>query len=245
MTDNQQYYSVEENAAAPDAAQEPIYVPPVYIAAPVGEKAKSKKKDHVLSLPARIGLWMVGVPAGISILFGCVMLWIWGLGYLGVIPANDARETGGNEFNYPYNGDEPFNYYDYFENYFDDHFGDYFGGGNNGGSDGSTPPAPQTEGTPGVGVTIQQIDLDFVIEDRYDSGLVILEIREDSSLAGTEAKLNDLIVAANGIPTPDIDTFTNLLYETGVGGEMTLTIARFVNGVASTFTVDVTLIDIG
>jgi|GEM_PF-1680261 len=203
--------------------------------------AKEKKaSQHLLSAPARVLLWILGVIVGVTLLFGCGIFWVWGLDYLGVIDY-DRTNDGKNEFNQGSSYDEFEEFYDYFN--------DYFGGSiiapddPSGGDDGSQ--ADPQNGTPGIGVTIQEIPtLDFVIEDKYTGGLVIAEISPTGALAGTEVQTGDLIVAANGEATPTIDALDVQLKATGVGGEMVLTLARFVNGVATTYEVTITLIDL-
>ena len=43
----------------------------------------SAPKSHILSLPARIGLWIVGVAVGATLLMLCAVAWVFGIGYLG------------------------------------------------------------------------------------------------------------------------------------------------------------------
>lgn len=187
---------------------------------------------------ARILLWVVGIVVGATLLFGCGIFWVWGLDYLGVIDYNRTND-GKNEFNQGSSYDEFEEFYDYFN--------DYFGGSMiipDAPDDGGNSSEPQA-GTPGIGVTIQEISsLEFAIDEKYTGGLVVVEISPTGALVGTDVQIGDLIVAANGVPTPTIDDLDVQLKATGVGGEMVLTVARFVNGVATTYDVTITLIDL-
>jgi len=228
------YYVPEQQA---DPGRQPVYTSqPDYVQQPVyTEAAPTRQRPgsaHFFSLPARIGLWFVGIIAGVTIVFGCGLLWIWGLNYLGVIDTEKAAAPQTNEFNG--SGDD----YSEFEEFYD-YFDDFFGS-NPGGSEDNSGTA---EGTPGIGVTIQEVILDFTIENKYNAGLVIIEISENGALVGTEAQVGDLIVAVNGAACPNIDTLDAQLKATGIGGQMVLTLARYTNGVASTFDVTITLID--
>jgi len=202
----------------------------------VRDYAASQKR---LSAPARVLLWILGIIVGITLLFGCGIFWVWGLDYLGVIDFNPVND-GKNEFNQESGYEEFEEFYDYFN--------DYFGGsmiipGSPDENNGSNSD-PQ-KGTPGIGVTIQQVsELEFVIDEKYTGGLVVLEINDKGALVGTQVKVGDLIVAANGAETRAIEDLDAQLSATGVGGEMVLTVARFENGVATTYEETVTLIDI-
>lgn len=188
------------------------------------------------SLPARIGMWFVGVIVGLTLIFACGIFWAWGLEYIGLIDTgrNNASQSDGSNSQ---GGSD----YSEFEDFYD-YFGGYFGNMPSGGE--SQDGQSQTQPTPGIGVTIRQIQLDFIIDDTYSAGLVIEEINEKGALAGTEAKVGDLIVAVNGQPCPTMDALDVFLQQTGIGGEMVMTLARYTNGVASTFEVPITLIDI-
>jgi len=192
--------------------------------------------SRFFSLPARIGMWFVGVIVGLTLIFGCGIFWVWGLNYIGLIDT-DRNVPPTNEFNSP-NGDDYSEFEDFY-NYFDDYFGGMPG---NGGSSGQE--SQDSQPTAGIGVTIQEVTLEFTIEDTYDAGLIIVDINEKGALAGTEAKVGDLIVAVNGEKCTTIDELDVFLKETGIGGVMTLTVARYTNGVAATFEVPITLIDV-
>lgn len=209
----------------------------------------SRKKDavslRIFSLPARIGMWIVGTVAGITIIFGCALFWIWGINAIDTIGADKTAPSGSNEFNQPSGDSDGYGGYNDFEDFYE-YFNDFFDGygyGSNDNGGGSSSDEPQS-GTPGIGVTIQQLPLDFVIEDKYTAGLVIIEINPNGALVGTEAQVGDLIVAANGSPCTSFEDLDAELQATGVGGEMILTVARFENGVAGTFEISITLIDI-
>ncbi len=201
-------------------------------------KACSASQRRV-SMPARVLLWILGTIVGITLLFGCGIFWVWGLDYLGVIDFNPVN-NGKNEFNQDSGYEEFEDFYDYFD--------DYFGGsmiipGSPDENSGSNSD-PQ-KGTPGIGVTIQEVSvLEFAIDDKYTGGLVVLEISPTGALVGTQVQVGDLIVAANGAETRTIDDLDAQLSATGVGGEMVLTVARFENGVATTYEETITLIDL-
>jgi len=189
---------------------------------------------------AKVLLWVLGSIVGITILFGCGIFWIWGLDYLGVIDFDRAPVSGQNEFN------QPADDYDEFEEFYD-YFDDYFSGQlpDNGFSDGGDDSAAPQAGTPGIGVTIQEINqLDIPVDETYVGGLVVLDINPAGALVGKDIQIGDLIVAANGNPITTIDGLDVELIATGVGGEMTLTVARFVEGVAQTHEIEITLIDV-
>lgn len=189
------------------------------------------------SLPARIGMWFVGVIVGLTLIFGCGIFWVWGLNYIGVIDTDKNVAPQTNEFNAP-DGDEYSEFEDFY-NYFDDYFGGYTDP-----SGSEEDESSVAEGTAGIGVTIQEVTLEFTIDDTYNAGMVIVEINEKGAFAGTEAQVGDLIVAVNGEACPTIEALDVFLQETGIGGTMTVTLARYTNGVADTFEVPVTLIDI-
>jgi len=224
--ENNTYYLSEQRSVPYGAGQ------PVQEAQPVPEKAVSGSAQF-FSLPARIGMWFVGVIVGLTLIFGCGIFWVWGLNYIGLIDTERNAAPQPNDFNQ--SGDDYSEFEDFY-NYFDDYFG--------GPVAGDDEESDAAASTPGIGVTIQEITLEFTIEDKYDAGLVIVEINEKGAFAGTDAQVGDLIVAVNGEKCPNIDTLDVFLQETGIGGEMIVTLARYTNGVASTFEVPVTLIDI-
>ena len=231
MNQNEQYlenYSSEtaQGCSAPENVQRPV----------------RQEKNNRPNILARALLGAVGTVVGATLLFGCFVFWVWGLDYLGVISYDGGSDSGRNEFNQDSGGYSEYDdFYDYFE--------DYFGG--NGGmiippESGNDPSdsAPQN-GTPGIGVTIQEIpELDFAIDDIYTSGIVVVEINPKGALVGKDIQVGDLIVAANGEPCPNIEALDIQLKKVGVGGEMTLTVARYVAGVASTHDITITLVDI-
>lgn len=212
----------------------------VYRANPAGESAKEKSANGGIGTAAKVLLWILGSIVGITLLFGCGIFWAWGLDYLGVIDFDRAPVSGQNEFN------QPADDYDEFEEFYD-YFDDYFSGQlpNNGFSDGGDDSAAPQAGTPGIGVTIQEINqLDIPVDETYVGGLVVIDINPAGALVGKDIQIGDLIVAANGIPITTIDGLDVELNATGVGGEMTLTVARFVEGVAQIHEIEITLIDI-
>lgn len=241
---------------------------------PEGEKKPEKKADpksYMFSFPARVGMWIVGVIAGLTIIFGCGIVWMLGLDYLGVIDRADESEKNGTYNFYIYGDNEAVpqtpnagGSYEDFENFlddffsnggssedFDEYFGDFFGGDFNGGSnDGSNAPenngGSQTQpqaGTPGLGITVVELTLDFAIEDKYTAGLVIDTIEDYSSFVGTEVKENDMIVAAEGKAISTVAELKACYADRAIGDEVGLTIARYSNGVATTFDVTVKLIE--
>lgn len=230
--ENNAYPTIEPPVApdsdyAPRQDDQPVQIEYVYDEPSCGAA-------RFFSLPARVGMWFVGVAVGVTLIFACVIFWIWGLNYLGVIDT-DKSVPSGNEFNQ--SGDD----YSEFEEFYD-YFDDFFGG-IGGSDDGQDEGGTASDSKPGIGVTIQALVLDFVIEDTYSAGLVIVEISEKGALAGTAAQVGDLIVAVNGEACPSFDALDAHIAQAGIGGELTLTLARFINGVASTFDVTITLID--
>ncbi len=200
------------------------------------------------SLLARAALWTVGGAVGVTLLFACVLVWIGGLRYLGVIDGSTKQPTG-NTYNLyitdPEGGQSGSgDQYGDFEDFFGDFFGtpgsgdfsDYFGMFGN--PDGST--TPNNSVTPGIGIKAVALELDFTIDDKYTAGLVIDTIEDYSPLNGTEVQVNDMIVAANGTPTPTVDALKTQF--TAVGDDVTLTIARYNGGVPTTFEVTVKLV---
>ncbi len=206
---------------------------------PAGDTQRQRPGSaDFFSLPARVCMWFVGVIVGLTLLFACGIFWVWGLDYIGLIDTgrDNVTQSGGSG---PQGGD-----YSEFEDFYD-YFGGYFGNmPSGGGNQGDQGGQSQNQPTAGIGVTIRQIPLDFIIDDTYSAGLVIEEINEKGALAGTEAKVGDLIVAVNGEPCPTMEVLDKHLQQTGIGGQMTMTLARYTNGVASTFDVTITLIDI-
>lgn len=209
-------------------------------------------KSHILSLPARIGLWIVSVAVGATLLMLCAVAWVFGIGYLGDALSADKQPVTpdspypGFSFGSGNGGESDSTDDDFFISPDDDFpWGDFFGGStpDNDSNDGGSSSAPQANGTPGMGVTVSAIEPEFAI-DGYTGGLLIIAIKEKSAFEGLDVKVNDLILAVNGTATPDLDSFDKELVGYEVGDEITLTIARYKSGVASTFDVDITLIDI-
>lgn len=235
MNQNEQYLDTYANGTIQE-----------YSAAELAERrARAERPEKKTGRPnafVRGLMWAFGIIVGATVLFGCLIFWVWGLDYLGVIDYNNQSNPGKNEFNQDSGGYSEFeDFYDYFNDYFGENGGVIIPP--NGGS-GSAPANPQS-GTPGIGVTIQELpQLDFAIDDTYTAGLVVVEINPKGALVGTDVQVGDLIVAANGSPCPSIDALDLELKATGVGGEMTLTVARFVAGVATTHEVTITLVDI-
>jgi len=217
---------------------------------------------------ARTCMWIVGIIAGLTVIFTCVLVWIAGLRYLGVIDDPGAE---------PVKQPDIYNYYIYGDSsgQLPDGFDDFFGSGEednegeekedpsgsqtpeNGGeqpeggqegeqtpdSSGEKPAEPQS-GNPGLGITIIALELEFTIDGKYNSGMVITAFADNSSFNGTEVQVNDMIVAANGIPTPTPDDLKAHFAGKSVGDELKLTIARYKDGVATTFDVTVKLVPI-
>ena len=234
---------------------------------PDGEQKPDKKaepKSYMFSFPARVGMWIVGVIAGLTVIFGCGIVWMLGLDYLGVIDRADSQEKNGT-YNFYIYGDNSAvpqtpnagDSYEDFENFLDDffgngggsedfseYFGDFYGGGanGNGGANGGAETQPKA-GTPGLGITVVELTLDFAIEDKYTAGLVIDTIEDYSSFVGTEVKENDMIVAAEGKAVSTVEELKACYADRSIGDEVGLTIARYSNGVAETFDVTVKLIE--
>lgn len=57
-------------------------------------------------------------------------------------------------------------------------------------------------------------------------GFMIVSIDEDSSFAGTEAQVNDIITAIDGEPVEDLQDISNLLLRYSPGDEITVTLYR-------------------
>lgn len=213
--------------------------------------ANAEAKSHLFSLPARVGMWTVGIIAGLTIIFGCVVIWILGLDYLGVIDKAPKKNDTYNFYIYGDNSAVPQTPsaggdYEDFENFLEDFFGS--GGANGGyfinpfgGEQGGTQTEPQA-GTPGLGIKAVEITLDFAIEDKYTAGVVIDTIEEYSSFVGTPVKENDLIVAAEGKTVTTVAQLKQCYANKSVGDEIDLVVARYSNGVASTFEVTVKLV---
>lgn len=66
-------------------------------------------------------------------------------------------------------------------------------------------------------------------------GICVQETTEGSPAHGLLLP-NDLIIAANGIPTPKLNDLTRILYRSGVGTEVTLTVMRGVREMTVTIT---------
>lgn len=71
--------------------------------------------------------------------------------------------------------------------------------------------------------------------------LVIAGISEDSSLAGTQAEVGDLIVAVNGEDMDDSSVLLDLIETGAVGDTLTLTLCRIESRTYKTSTFDVTI----
>lgn len=234
----------------PEANAMPVYYPQNLSEAPDAPRQKRERPDASfrISVPARIFLWIVGIIVGATLVFGSFLLWMFGLNYLGVlpescVPAQQNGSSGQNEFN-----SDPFgDYKDYFDYFFGEGgiYGNPGGGnGGNGGNEGGNGGGSQSQGTPGLGVTVTPLELDFTIDNIYKTGLVIVTIADDSAFIGTEVAVNDLIVAVEGKPVAQVSDMSEIFAARGVGGKVDFTIARYENGVASTFNVTVTLVDI-
>lgn len=267
--DNSEYTTSRENEYVPAEYSAPSA--PVTYREPERAPERETEKTvpgsaRFFSLPARIGLWTVGAAAGLTILFACVLVWVGGLRYLGAIESPEKELPQGNTYNFYVNGEEvqpdsgsgqTDDYEDFFNDYFGDFFGGIFGnddifgdfgalpgdggiyGGNN--EDDDEFYAEEQSSNAGLGIKAVAIQLDFKIDDKYTAGIVIDTIEDYSSFIGTDVKENDMIVAANGKPTPDVDALRE--HFTKVGDDITLLIARYNNGVADTFEVTVKLVE--
>lgn len=242
----------------------PITIRSYETAAPAQPQKKAAKKARSgLSLPARIGLWIVGVASGLTILMLCAVAWIFGISYIDDAvngkqqPAAPQQSSGSNgQSGNSGNGSNFF--------YFPDGSGGFYipGNGNGNGGSGSYPGSsifPDINGNdddddeagssdptgakPGIGATVSELKPDLPIEG-YSSGILIQSLREDSAFAGKDVKPYDLILAMDGAPTPTLDALDEQLTKHNVGDKVTVTLARYESGVARLFTVDIELIDI-
>lgn len=252
MENNEYNYQSTEQNDVPEA--------PTYTTATKPEpttKTRTAKK-HRLSTAARVCMWIVGSIAGLTIIFTCVLVWISGLQYIGVIGSGTEKteETvpSGDTYNFFIYDDtitdqlpsvDPDDDSGSSADDFEDYFGGFFGGESGSEDDSSEDDeaAQQQSGTPGLGITIVALELQFAIDDKYTGGLVIDTIEDYSSFVGTEVRVNDMIVAAEGEPTPLPADLKAQFEGKSVGDEITLTIARYTNGVAETFDVTVNLIE--
>lgn len=237
----------------PEKSEVPLYATFGKSAEDVARRAAKKPKGshttvmlRIFGKAARTWMWIVGVIVGITLIFLCVLAWIYGLQFLGYLDNNSSKvETqSGDTYNFyvfdgSANGNGSFNSQDDFEDYFNEFFSN--GNGDNSGEDAADPDTQS--GTPGLGITITPLELQFTIDDKYTAGLVIYTIEENSSFTGTDVQVNDMIVAIDGIATPDTNTLKNFLATKAVGDEVTVTVARYKTGVAATFDVTVNLID--
>ncbi|MBQ4312918.1 MAG: PDZ domain-containing protein, partial [Clostridia bacterium] len=194
-------------------------------------------KGHLLSAPARVLLWVVGVVLGATIIFGCVLFWIFGINYLRGEVTPPYMGGGSQQEEQAPSGDD-----DFFFSLPDGNNGG--SGGSNDGNDNSGNGSSETvpNHSAGLGITIVELQLEFEMEGGYTSGLVITEFAQPSAFDGTAAKVNDMIVAADGVATPEINALKYMLSKKSVGDTMELTLARYENGVAKTFDVTVKLI---
>lgn len=240
--ENNNLYTNAQSTLPPPAQPQPIIQP-----APAAQPAESK---HRLSLPARIGLWAVGIVCGITLLMLCAVAWVFGTNYLRdtamgekppvqqqTPPEHDDGEDffmlpDGNGGYIPWDGDP-----DAFNDFFNDYFGNY-GGITSGSDEQAEDDAPKA----GMGITAQEFVPDIPIEG-YSGGLLIAEIREDGAFAGLDVKVNDLIVAFNGHASPTFAELDKVLGLCQPGDNATVTLARYKNGSAEIFDIEITLID--
>lgn len=225
------------------APQQQFYSLPQYVqGTPVYTQSnfvQSTEKKHRFSTPARVLMWICGIAASVTLLFGCAVLWMLGIRALQNAVATPETSNGSGSGGY-YSGDDYGFGYGYgggFEDFPD--YGDfgsmlpYF----------DIPSTPAEASSAGLGISAAAIELEFDIDGIYSAGLVIVKINEGSSFEGTEARENDLIVAMDGTKTPDLNTLKTLLGKKQPGDSAELTIARYEKGVASTYELTVTLID--
>lgn len=79
------------------------------------------------------------------------------------------------------------------------------------------------------------------IKELPQGSLVIAGISEDSTLAGTEAQVGDLIIAVNGQDMDDSSVLLDFIEKGSVGDKLTLTLCRIENRTYKTTTFDVTI----
>ena len=220
------------NAAyAQPASPPPPHCPPDGFMPPrPGMRPPCPPPRRVLSAPARVLLWILGVIVGVTVVFGCVVFWMFGINYVYssfiAQPGSSASEQqtpDGNEFFF----------------YYPDGEGGYSI------TEPTTPDGSTQSGSKaGLGVTVGQLELEFNVDGIYDCGLLIMSINEDSAFTGTDVRVNDLIVAAEGVAIETIDELSVVLDARKPGDKVSFTIARYENGVADTFNVTVTLIEL-
>lgn len=226
------------------------YAPPGYVqGTPVFtqyQPVQTPVQPRRLSAPVRVLLWICGIAAALTLLFGCAVVWVLGLRTLQNAVSSPSHSSSENSQNG--NGGNGGEYGGF-------GFSDGDGGFGSGdlpdyGDFGSILPyfenddgnSSSQSSNAGLGIKVTEIQLEFTVEDKYDSGLVIVEINDDSSFKDTDVRENDLIVAMDGTTTPDYDTLKGLLGKKQPGDTAEFTIARYEKGVASTYTVTVTLI---
>ena len=228
---------------------------PVFVSYPAGAAQQPKKK---LSVPARVLLWICGIAGAATFLFLCAVVWTVGLRALVKPSAQTEAQTqppSGSYGNFGNSGGGQ-------NGGGSDNGGSNNGGGSgSGGSDdyggfsfgddfGSVLPyidgdeEQQKSSSAGLGIRVTEINLEFTVEGKYDAGVVIVEINEGSSFEGTDVRANDLIVELDGEETPTVNRLKALLGQREVGDTVELTMARYENGVASTYKTTVTLIDL-
>ena len=223
-----------------NTAGQPVYTAyypqPVYVA--------PTKKEHKLSTPARVLLWICGTAVALTVLFGCAVLCV--LGARAVIGGGTATQTMPNSGSFPEGSEiDPFGGYSYGYGSGDTNPFSGFGLPDDWYNYGGGQSSQQSSGSnAGLGITATQLELEFTIDDKYDGGLVIVEINDDSSFTGTDVKVNDLIVAMDGKATPTLDDLKSELAKMEPGDKTTLTIARYENGIATTFDQEVTLVEL-
>ncbi len=237
----------------PNSSQEEIPEAPTYTTATRPDPATKVRtvRRHRFSTAARVCMWIVGSIAGLTVIFTCVLVWISGLQFLGILGTKEPEAPAQSETQ----GGDVYNFYVYDDTFgelpadgipdggLEDYFDDFFAAPENGGEEEDDGNAQPQSGTPGLGITIMALELQFAIDDKYTAGLVIDTIEDYSSFVGTKVRVNDMIVAAEGEPTPTPDALKSHFADKAVGDEITLTIARYESGVATVFDVTVKLIE--
>ena len=257
---------------------EPAYAAPAYAGSAAnaanganGAKRGREKKTRIsasgLSLPARIGIWTVGVVSGLTVLMLCAVAWVFGINYLGSALSPEKQTAAQNQQSAPQGGGNGGNFF-----FFPDENGGWSsssgdndendggypgssifpgwngGNGNNNGNNNSNDNDggdinEASKPTAGFGITTGAIEPDIPIEG-YSGGMLIQSIKDGSAFDGLDVREYDLIVAFDGVPTPDMDSLDAQLKKHDVGDRVRITLARYESGVARIFDVDITLIDI-
>ena len=95
----------------------------------------------------------------------------------------------------------------------------------------------------GLGIVVLELDGSKAETYGIKGGLVIAGLTENTSFAGTDVKVYDIITAADGKEVTSVLELSKILNTYQPGEEMTVTITRFKDGFPESFDIVVTLID--